>query len=91
MHRRETPTVATSGSYVVHQGARSQASQGHAQPASREISALDGLQRAANQVIEWRVEDARTSDTSWSKIGDALDTSKQAVQQRFGKHDTPVK
>lgn len=56
-----------------------------------QISALDGLQRAANQVIEWRVEDARTSSTSWSKIGDALDTSKQAVQQRFGKHDTPVK
>ncbi len=30
---RDAPTVATSGSYVVHQGVRSRASQGHTQPA----------------------------------------------------------
>lgn len=50
-----------------------------------QITALDSLQSAAQTVIEWRVDDARACDTSWAKIGDALDTSKQGAQQRFGK------
>lgn len=50
-----------------------------------QLTALDSLQAAAQTVIEWRVADAREGLTSWSKIGDALSTTKQAAQQRFGK------
>lgn len=50
-----------------------------------QITALDSIQDAAQTIIAWRVDDARACDTSWAKIGDALDTSKQGAQQRFGK------
>ena len=50
-----------------------------------QITALHSIQSAAETIIAWRVDDAREGITSWSKIGDALDMSKQAAQQRFGK------
>lgn len=50
-----------------------------------QLTALNSLQTAAQTVIAWRVEEARASEVSWSKIGEALDMSKQGAQQRFGQ------
>jgi hypothetical protein len=49
-----------------------------------QLSALNELQSVANNVIEWRVDDARDAYLSWEKIGDALDISRQAAQQKYG-------
>lgn len=50
-----------------------------------QIGALNELQSVANSVIEWRVDDARGMYLTWEEIGEALDTSKQAAQQKYGK------
>lgn len=49
-----------------------------------ELSALDGLQKTAEEVIQWRVDDAREAHMSWDKIAEALDTSRQAVERKYG-------
>lgn len=49
------------------------------------IGALNELQSVANSVIAWRVDDARELHMPWSEIGDVLEMTKQAAQQRFGK------
>jgi hypothetical protein len=53
-------------------------------------SALAGRLRArADELLDEFVEAARVSGASWSEIGSALGTSKQAAQQRFGALATP--
>lgn len=49
-----------------------------------QISALNSLKASADNVTSWRVDDARDNLASWQNIGDSLDVSKQAAQQRFG-------
>lgn len=49
-----------------------------------ELGALNELQSVANSIMAWRVEDARKLYLSWSDIGDVLDVSKQAAQQKYG-------
>jgi|GEM_PF-6555117 len=49
-----------------------------------QIGALNELQSVSNEIISWRVDDGRKLFMSWTQIGDALDTSRQAAQQRFG-------
>lgn len=49
-----------------------------------QLAALNELRSVAGNVMEWRVEDARASLWSWSEVGEALEISKQAAQQRFG-------
>lgn len=51
----------------------------------RKLVALHALTAAAEEVKGWVVEDAREALMPWSKIGEALDMSKQAAQQRWGK------
>ena len=50
-----------------------------------QISMLDELQAAINTTIKDLVGDAREGGASWAKIGDALSTTKQAAQQRYGR------
>ena len=49
-----------------------------------QLEILNSIQATARTIIDYRVADARDAGLSWSKIGDALDMSKQAAQQRFG-------
>jgi hypothetical protein len=51
---------------------------------SLEMGALNELQSVAASVLGWRVDDARKLHLSWSDIGDVLDVSKQAAQQKYG-------
>ena len=55
------------------------------------IAALNELQSVSNNTIKDYVADARAGFASWTQIGDALDVTKQAAQQRYGKDDTPSK
>jgi hypothetical protein len=50
-----------------------------------QLNALNEMQLVARDVIEWRVDDARELRMSWQQIGDALEMSRQAAQQRYGK------
>jgi hypothetical protein len=50
-----------------------------------QLGALNELQSVSNEVMGWRVDDARAALVSWSDIGDVLEISKQAAQQRWGK------
>lgn len=50
-----------------------------------QLSALDDLQSAINATIKDLVGDAREAGASWSQVGDALSTTKQAAQQRYGR------
>jgi hypothetical protein len=52
---------------------------------SRRLYSLHGLRAAAETVIGESVEDARDVRMTWQEIGDALDVSKQAAQQKYGK------
>lgn len=42
------------------------------------------LGRSGDELVERFVSDARTAGTSWTDIGQAFGTSKQAAQQRYG-------
>lgn len=48
-----------------------------------QLTALDALQAAAREIIGWRVDDARIIGVPWESIGQSLDMTKQAAQQRF--------
>lgn len=48
------------------------------------IAALNELQSVAGHVLEGIISDARDHSVSWSVIGDGLDVSKQAAQQKYG-------
>lgn len=53
-------------------------------------SRLAGRLRArSDELLDHFVDDARASGSSWTEIGGALGTSKQAAQQRFGVLGTP--
>lgn len=49
-----------------------------------QIGALNEARSVAQELIAWRVDDARDAFMSWQVIGEALEISKQAVQQRYG-------
>lgn len=49
-----------------------------------ELVALEGILRSASEVLRWRVDDARDAGMTWSEIGDILEVSKQAAQQKYG-------
>jgi hypothetical protein len=49
----------------------------------RIIKAREGLAQAEEE-LRRAVRDARAAGDSWTVIGAALDTSRQAAQQRFG-------
>jgi len=49
-----------------------------------EIIAAADKQLAAAAALNRTVRDARRSGLSWTQIGAALGTTKQAAQQRFG-------
>jgi len=49
------------------------------------LGALNELQSVSNNTITDYVQDARAAHVSWSQIGDALDVSRQAAQQRYGQ------
>lgn len=51
---------------------------------SLKLGALNELQSVANNVMEWVVDDMRDEHMSWQQVGDVLDVSRQAAQQRFG-------
>lgn len=48
-----------------------------------EITAAADRQLAASAALNRTVRDARRAGLSWSQIGAALGTTKQAAQQRF--------
>lgn len=48
-----------------------------------ELSALDGLQRTAAELIQWRVSDARQAHMSWDKIAEALDITPQSARRKY--------
>jgi hypothetical protein len=50
-----------------------------------QLGALNELQSVAANVMEWRVDDARELDVPWSEIGDCLEITRQAAQQKYGK------
>lgn len=50
-----------------------------------QIGALHELQSVANNTVRDYVDDARAEHASWTQIGDALDTSKQAAQQKYSQ------
>lgn len=65
------------------------AAQDTAAPPSKEylrqcLIALNELRSVSANVIPWRVDDAKNSGMLWSEIGDALEITKQAAQQRYG-------
>jgi hypothetical protein len=51
---------------------------------------LWAAQQDLDAAIDAAVEVARAGGQSWSQIGSQLAVTKQAAQQRYGKHDTPV-
>lgn len=51
------------------------------------IEALNELSSTASNLIPESVSEARAAGASWVTIGNALDVSKQAAQQRYGKVD----
>jgi hypothetical protein len=60
---------------------------GEEQPAARLREAIDvarELQELGDELIGRFVADARAGGLSWTEIGQAFGTSKQAVQQRYG-------
>lgn len=48
------------------------------------IGSVRLVELAANQARQAIVDEARAEGRSWSEIGDALGTTRQAAQQRFG-------
>lgn len=74
--------------YDVAEGLSAGYAEGHAAIGHRvllsRISALNELQSVSNNTINEYVKDARAESLSWTRIGDALDTSRQAAQQRYG-------
>lgn len=44
----------------------------------------EALVRGSERARGWVVEDARDAGLSWSKVGGALEISKQGAQQRYG-------
>lgn len=48
------------------------------------IGALAELASVSGNVLEGIVAEAREKHVSWSVIGDGLDVSKQAAQQKYG-------
>jgi len=48
------------------------------------VAALSRLVSVAEFALEVAVSEARRTGATWSALGDALGTSKQAAQQRFG-------
>ncbi|WP_119696073.1 hypothetical protein [Microbacterium halotolerans] len=52
----------------------------------RRIIAAQKAAREAEEELRTAVADARAAGDSWTVIGAALDTTRQAAYQRFGKH-----
>lgn len=55
-----------------------------------ELSALNSLQSAAEEVIQWRVEDARKAFMSWDKIAEALDITPQSARRKYGTAEDQI-
>ncbi|UQN29381.1 MULTISPECIES: hypothetical protein [Brachybacterium] len=55
-----------------------------AEPFRRILAAREGLVRAERELRD-AVATARDTGISWTVIGAALDTTRQAAQQRFGR------
>ena len=47
------------------------------------LVSLTGLQSAVQEVLRWRVADARAAGQSWQKIADALDMSRQSAWEKY--------
>lgn len=50
----------------------------------RAVEVSADLARCGDELVERFVSDARTAETSWTDIGQAFGTSKQAAQKRYG-------
>lgn len=50
-----------------------------------QLVALSELRAVVEDMTQWRVDDAREAGQSWQQIGDALEISRQAAQQKYGK------
>lgn len=50
-----------------------------------QIGALNELSSVCQNIIEWRVDDAREAGMTWQNIADVLEISRQAAHTRFTK------
>lgn len=53
--------------------------------ALRALNAAVAARKVADNWIAWMSDEARGSGASWQDIGDAVGTTRQAAQMRFGK------
>lgn len=79
--------VAVEANFAADQGAAALPSAAHI---FSQLCALNELRSVAGNLIQWRVDDARERGMSWQDIGDALEISRQAAQQRYGKVPTKI-
>lgn len=49
------------------------------------VQALRMIAETAQSALTNAVEQARTEQATWAQLGDALGTSRQAAQQRYGR------
>jgi len=53
--------------------------------ALRALAAATAARKVADNWVAWMSDEARNAGASWQDIGDAVGTTRQAAQMRFGK------
>lgn len=56
---------------------------GKGSPILDQIVALNSLRAACEELISWRVADARLQGLSWEKISDVLEMSRQGAWEKY--------